>query len=50
MSVLLVSSELPEVLALADRIYVMRDGTIAGELQWSEASQEAIMKLAAIGN
>lgn len=49
-SVLLISSELPEVLALADRIYVMRDGAIAGELQWSEASQEAIMKLAALGN
>ena len=50
MSVLLVSSELPEVLALADRIYVMRDGTIAGELPWSQASQESIMKLAALGN
>ena len=49
-SVLLVSSELPEVLALADRIYVMRDGTIAGELQREQASQEAIMRLAALGN
>ena len=49
-SVLLVSSELPEVLALADRIYVMRDGTIAGELQREDASQEAIMRLAALGN
>lgn len=49
-SVLLVSSELPEVLALADRVYVMRDGSIAGELQRQQASQEAIMRLAAIGN
>ncbi len=49
-SVLLVSSELPEVLALADRIYVMRDGAIAGELQRKQASQEAIMRLAALGN
>lgn len=49
-SVLLVSSELPEVLALADRVYVMRDGTIAGELNRQQASQEAIMRLAAIGN
>ncbi|MFH0991709.1 MAG: sugar ABC transporter ATP-binding protein [bacterium] len=49
-SILLVSSELPEVLTLADRIYVMRDGHIAGELNRSEASQEAIMHLAAIGN
>ncbi len=49
-AVLLVSSELPEVLKIADRIYVMRDGAIAGELRRSEASQEAIMHLAAIGN
>lgn len=49
-SVLLVSSELPEVLALADRVYVMRDGAITGELQRHQCSQEAIMKLAAIGN
>jgi ribose transport system ATP-binding protein len=49
-SVLLISSELPEVLALADRIYVMRDGSIAGELQQEQASQEAIMRLAALGN
>ena len=49
-AVLLISSELPEVLRLADRIYVMRDGTITGELQRSEASQESIMHLAAIGN
>jgi ABC-type sugar transport system ATPase subunit len=48
-AVLLISSELPEVLRLADRIYVMRDGTIAGELRRAEASQEAIMHLAAIG-
>lgn len=49
-AVLLISSELPEVLRLADRIYVMRDGTIAGELKRSQASQESIMRLAAIGN
>jgi len=49
-AVLLVSSELPEVLKLADRIYVMRDGQIVGHLGRREASQEAIMRLAAIGN
>jgi ribose transport system ATP-binding protein len=49
-AILLISSELPEVLKLADRIYVMRDGTIVGELPRSGASQEAIMRLAAIGN
>jgi len=48
-AVLLISSELPEVLRLADRIYVMRDGTITGELERSEASQESIMHLAALG-
>lgn len=49
-SILLISSELPEVLTLADRIYVMRDGEIVGEMNRAEASQEAIMHLAAIGN
>ena len=49
-AVLLISSELPEILRLADRIYVMRDGRITGELQRADASQEAIMHLAAIGN
>jgi len=49
-AILLISSELPEVLRLSDRIYVMRDGAITGELQRSEASQESIMRLAALGN
>jgi ABC-type sugar transport system ATPase subunit len=49
-TILLISSELPEVLRLADRIYVMRDCAIRGELQRSEASQESIMHLAALGN
>jgi ABC-type sugar transport system ATPase subunit len=49
-SVLLISSELPEVLALADRLYVMRDGTIVGELDRAQATQESIMRLAALGN
>lgn len=48
-AVLLISSELPEVLKLADRIYVMRDGAIIGELGREEASQETVMSLAAIG-
>jgi len=48
-AVLLISSELPEVVRLADRVYVMRDGAITGELQRAEATQEAIMHLAAIG-
>ena len=47
-AVLLISSDLPEVLALSDRIYVMRAGQIAGELSRSVASEEAVMRLAAL--
>ncbi len=42
-SVVLISSELPEVLGMCDRIYVMNEGKIAGELAGSEATQEKIM-------
>ncbi len=42
-SVILISSELPEVLAMSDRIYVMNEGRIVGELSGGEATQEAVM-------
>ncbi|MDR2938939.1 MAG: sugar ABC transporter ATP-binding protein [Clostridiales bacterium] len=42
-SVLLISSDMPEVLGMCDRIYVMNEGKIVGELSRSEASQEVIM-------
>ncbi len=42
-SVIVISSELPEVLGMCDRIYVMNEGRIVGELDRSEASQEVIM-------
>ena len=42
-SVIMISSELPEVLGMSDRIYVMNEGRIAGELSQEEASQENIM-------
>ena len=42
-SVIMISSELPEVLGMSDRIYVMNEGRIAGELSAQEASQEKIM-------
>ncbi|MBQ1491347.1 MAG: sugar ABC transporter ATP-binding protein, partial [Blautia sp.] len=42
-SVIMISSELPEVLGMSDRIYVMNEGRIAGELSASEATQEKIM-------
>ena len=42
-SVIMISSELPEVLGMSDRIYVMNEGRIVGELSQEEASQEKIM-------
>ena len=42
-SVIMISSELPEVLGMCDRIYVMNEGRIVGELSREEASQEVIM-------
>ena len=48
-SVLFASSELEEVLMLADRVIVMHDGSIAGELAAHEATEVAIMHLATGG-
>lgn len=45
-AVIMVSSELPEVLGLSDRILVMHEGRIQGELQAANATEEKIMKLA----
>ncbi|WP_043800937.1 sugar ABC transporter ATP-binding protein [Deinococcus gobiensis] len=45
-AVLMVSSELPEVLRLSDRILVMREGRLAGELAAADASEERILALA----
>lgn len=42
-SVIMISSELPEILGMSDRIYVMNEGKIAGELRREEATQEIIM-------
>jgi len=42
--IIFISSELPEILGVCDRIYVMRDGRIVGEMLASEASQEKVMK------
>lgn len=42
-SVIMISSELPEVLGMADRVYIMNEGRMVGELQAAEASQESIM-------
>ncbi|HGW8505242.1 TPA: sugar ABC transporter ATP-binding protein [Raoultella ornithinolytica] len=45
-AILMISSELPEVVGMSDRVYVMREGSIAGELQAGDISQESIMTLA----
>ena len=42
-SVVMISSELPEVLGMSDRIYIMNEGKFVGELSAEEASQERIM-------
>lgn len=46
MSIIMISSELGEVLGMSDRVYVMAEGEIKGELSSEEASQENIMQLA----
>ncbi|WP_037835490.1 sugar ABC transporter ATP-binding protein [Streptomyces sp. NRRL S-244] len=45
-ALLVISSELPEVLGLADRVLVMQGGRITGELDRSEATEEAVLALA----
>ncbi|HEL1119397.1 sugar ABC transporter ATP-binding protein [Streptococcus equi] len=47
--ILLVSSDLPEVLGVSDRIVVMHEGRITGELSRGEATQEKVMQLATGG-
>ncbi|QCR36945.1 sugar ABC transporter ATP-binding protein [Nissabacter sp. SGAir0207] len=45
-AILMISSELPEVVGMSDRVYVMREGTLVGELARGQISQESIMALA----
>jgi len=47
--VLLISSELPEVIAMSDRIIVMSDGEVAGVLEPSNFSEELILRLSVFG-
>jgi len=46
MSIIMMSSELPEVLGMSDRVYIVSSGRITGELPIEEATQEKIMHLA----
>jgi ribose transport system ATP-binding protein len=48
-AILMISSELPEILGMSDRIVVMHDGEIVGELSREEASEERIVELATTG-
>jgi ribose transport system ATP-binding protein len=45
-AILFVSSEMEEVLSMSDRVIVMHDGQISGELEHSQLSEEAVMQLA----
>ncbi|MBW6409222.1 sugar ABC transporter ATP-binding protein [Clostridium weizhouense] len=45
-AIIMISSDLPEVLGISDRIMVMREGAVSGELSRDEANQESVMKLA----
>lgn len=45
-AIIMISSEMPEILGMCDRIFVMCDGRITGELGREEASQEKILELA----
>ena len=47
--ILMISSELPEILGMSDRVLVVREGAIAGELARAEATQEAVIHLATGG-
>ena len=44
--IVVISSEMPELLGLADRVLVVREGRIAGELGADEMSEEAVIRLA----
>lgn len=46
MSIIMISSELPEVLGMSDRVYIVSSGRIAGEMPIEEATQEKIMRMA----
>ena len=46
MSIIMISSELPEILGMSDRVYIVSGGRLAGELAIADATQEKIMQLA----
>ena len=46
MSIIMISSELPEILGMSDRIYVMSEGTMTGVIDAKDATEEKIMEMA----
>ena len=48
-AIIMISSDLPEILGMSDRVYVMREGQMSGMLNQEEATQESIMTLATGG-
>ena len=48
-AIILISSDLPELLAMSDRIVVMKEGTITGELTGADMNETTFMKLATLG-
>jgi rhamnose transport system ATP-binding protein len=46
LAVLMISSELPEVLGMADRVLVMHEGRLTGELTRDEADEESVIRAA----
>ena len=46
LAVLMISSELPEVLGMADRVLVMHEGRLTGELSRDEADEESVIRAA----
>jgi ribose transport system ATP-binding protein len=45
-AILMISSELPEIIGMSDRVYVMREGTVSGFLEGAAISEEAVMERA----
>lgn len=49
MAIIIISSELPEILAVSDRIITMREGAITGEIAGDEATEEKLMQMMTLG-
>jgi putative multiple sugar transport system ATP-binding protein len=46
MSIVMISSELLEILGMSDRLYVMSEGSIVGEISAAEATEQKVMEIA----